>query len=1044
MNNSRTGVALIPISLGISSFLALALTLTPHADAQMRQASEFPQLSRLPLSFEANVGQTDSQVQYVARGGGQTLFLTQDHAVLGLVSAESQAGPLKTAASLASRALHTANVRMGFANSVKPSSIEALDPLPGKVNYFFGSDPQKWHTDIPTYGRIAYRNVYPGVDLVYYGQQGALEYDFVAKPGANVGAIQVQFEGASQIQLSGEGDLLLETPAGEVRWKKPSVYQEENGVRRPVAAAYRLIKGKHAGFEAAGFELAKYNRKLPLVIDPVLVYSTFLGGNDFDSSQGVYVDGSGIYTTGTTYSLNFPTTILSFQGGTYDCYFTKLNPQGNKIIYSTYFGGDGNDGVNYFKLAPDGSIYITGFTQSDNFFTYNAYQSYNAGGNEDAFLTHLSAAGSSVLFSTYLGGSGDDDAYGLDVDLAGNVYVTGETGSSFDFPISANAYQPSYGGGTNDDFLAKFDPTGEHLLYSTYLGGAGDEEIQNQALGTNPPNLFFVWGCQVRVDLNGNAYIAGFTDSSNFPTTPGAYSRTAGGGGGDGFLAELNTTVTVAGTGLLYSTYLGGSGFDAIVSLQIDPSGNALVAGVTGSTNMPVTAGAYKSTLGGAEDGFVARLSPKGSPQLTYLTYIGGSDVETYVVAFEAGNGTVIVSGLTYSSNFPTTPGAYQTAYAGGGDTFISIFDPSITNLIDSTYLGTSALDFGIGVFASTPTDVFVSGRTGGSNFPTTAGAYQTTYGGGTFDAFYSRFTYSGGCQETLNQSSVSVGASGGSQTVGITAPSNCPWFAYSQSSAIGITSAASGSGPGSVTFTVQANTGVARLLTLQIAGLTFTVEQAGSSGCTYTLSPTNASISLTGGSGSFTVTPSASGCSWSVANGLPWLTITSSSGTNGSGTGTVNYSVASSAAARIGTIAIAGGTSLAPPTVEFTVTQPPAHPAFFNGEVFLGSGVYYLQFPGNNNLFGYYNYQVFPVLYHYDLGFEYFLDANDGKGSAYLYDFASGHWFFTGPSYAFPYLYDFNLNAVLYYYPAPNNPGHYSSGPRYFFNFATGKIITL
>ncbi len=225
-------VAIVPVCLLVSFFAAAP------AGAQIRQRSDFPQLGRLPLSFETNVGQTDSQVQYVARGGGQTLFLTQDHAVLSLASAENHVGPVNTAGSLASRKLHTASVRMGFANSVKPSLIEALDPLPGKVNYLFGSDPQKWHIGIPTYGRIAYRDVYAGVDLIYYGHPGALEYDFVAKPGANVNAIQVQFEGARQIHLSPEGDLLLDTSAGEVRWKKPSVYQEENGVRLPVAAAY--------------------------------------------------------------------------------------------------------------------------------------------------------------------------------------------------------------------------------------------------------------------------------------------------------------------------------------------------------------------------------------------------------------------------------------------------------------------------------------------------------------------------------------------------------------------------------------------------------------------------------------------------------------------------------------------------------------------------------------------------------------------------------------------------------------------------------------
>jgi hypothetical protein len=240
----------------------------------------------------------------------------------------------------------------------------------------------------------------------------------------------------------------------------------------------------------------------------------------------------------------------------------------------------------------------------------------------------------------------------------------------------------------------------------------------------------------------------------------------------------------------------------------------------------------------------------------------------------------------------------------------------------------------------------------------------------------------------------------------------------------------------------VQANSGAARMLTLQIAGLTFTVDQAGSSGCTFALSPTNAAFSLSGGTGSLSVTPSATSCSWSVTNGLPWLTITS--GGNGTGPGTVNYSVASSAGPRIGAIALSGSTNLAPPTIAFTVTQPSAHPAFFTGEVSLGGGVYYFQFPGNNNLFGYYNYQFFPILYHYDMGFEYFLDANDGKGGAYLFDFASGHWFYTSPSYPFPYLYDFTLNSILYYYLATNNPGHYSSSPRYFYDFATGKIITL
>ncbi|HTX39891.1 MAG TPA: BACON domain-containing carbohydrate-binding protein [Bryobacteraceae bacterium] len=866
------------------------------------------------MSFEANVGQTDSQVQYLVRGGRQTLFLTASQAVLN-VRAPLTGTPRapRTRAELAAQNSHNASLHMVYRNSQAPSSIEALDPLPGKVNYFLGRDASKWHTDIATYGRIAYRNIYPKVDLVYYGNQGALEYDFVAQPGADVNAIQVQFQGAQAIHLSSEGDLILDTKAGTVRWKKPVVYQDDHGVRRPVAANYRV--GKNFGVE---FAVARYNHKLPLVIDPILVWSTYLGGNaaDLVDAQNIFADSTGIYTAGITYSTNFPETDETILEGTYNVFVTKFNPQGSALIYSTYLGGSVEDGENAFVVGSDGSLYVTGFTDSYNFPVYNAVQPYLYG-VENAFVSHLTPAGNQLYFSTFLGGSGSvdengdslgDDAYSIALDSSANVYISGST-ASYDFPVTEGALQTSFGGGNYDAFITKLNPTGNAFVYSTYLGGSGDEQAQNPSIGSAPPKINFVYGNWIRVDSAGDAYIGGVTTSTNFPTTAGAYSRVNQGGGGDGFVSK----VAPNGGSLIYSTLIGGNGFDAVCTINIDSSGNVLMAGVTGPNtttgvnNFPTTPGAFQRVYGGgAEDGFAAHLDPTGST-LLYSTLFGGEDQEAYMGADVAPNGDVVLSGITYSNNIPVTPGTYQATYGGSGDIFISLFDGAITSLVDSTYFGTSGLDEGGARFGLSSTDLLVSGRTTSNAFPTTAGAYDRIYNGGDYDAILARFTASPACAYSISPTSASPSSAAGSGTISVGATAGCPWGAASNVSWLSVTAGSPASGTGSMSYSVQANPGGARTGAITVAGQTYTVTQAGAAQCTFSLSPVNASLPSLGGPTATSLTASAPTCGWTATSNSSWISLTSAA--SGTGSATVSMSVAANTTSSpiTGSITVAG-----------------------------------------------------------------------------------------------------------------------------------------
>jgi Beta-propeller repeat len=493
------------------------------------QARILENYGKLPLTFEANHGQTDGRVKFLARTGGYTLSLTGDEAVLALRGKNTDTKP-KIA-----RTAHTPPssvaapkvggvLRMKLRHANPAAKVTGTDELAGTSNYFIGNDPTKWRTNVPTYAKVKYEGIYSGIDLVYYGNQRQLEYDFIVAPGADPRRIAFDVRGAKRIRRDAHGELVFKVGGGEIRWHKPVVYQQKDGTRQEIAAHYAITDRSRVGFE-----LGKYDASRPLYIDP-LIYSTFLGGSEEDDGFGIAVDNSGnAYVTGGTNSTDFPTmNPLQPAGG--GAFVAKINPSGSALVYSTYLGGSGGD--TGFGIAVDsaGNAYVTGYTGSTDFPTMNALQPTYAG-SHDAFVAKINAVGSALVYSTYLGGSGQEIGFGIIVDSAGNAYVTGDTYST-DFP-TMNPLQPANGGGS-DAFVAKLNAVGSALVYSTYLGGSANEGSSG-----------------IAVDDAGNAYVTGGTNSTDFPTTPGAFQTTGPGG----FVTKINST----GSALVYSTYLDGS-----------------------------------------------------------------------------------------------------------------------------------------------------------------------------------------------------------------------------------------------------------------------------------------------------------------------------------------------------------------------------------------------------------------------------------------------------------------------------------------------------
>ena len=687
---------------------------------------------KLPLQFEANEGQTDARVKFISRGSGSDLFLTSDGAVLSLDATRRHGDTQTRREEIPNQKSQIKNpksaaIRMKLAGANPQPQITALDELPGKANYFIGNDPAKWRNNISTYARVLYQNVYPGIDLTYYGNQRQIEYDFVVSPGANPRAIRLALAGAEGINIDpASGDLLLRTSGGEVRQRKPLIYQEVDGVRREIAGQYTLLAAEASirnpksaiRNRQVGFEVAAYDASKPLVIDPVLVYSTYLGGNHADGCNAIAVDAAGnAYVTGATQSTDFPGANPPFHG-LQDAFVTKINASGSALVYSTYLGGSKDEYG--FDIAIDGAgnAYVTGRTWSSDFPAMNGFESSFVGstsGDGDAFVTRLNSAGSAVVYSTYLSGTYGARGYGVATDGAGNAYVTGTT--SIKFPVTANAFEST---NYNSGFVAKLNTNTSgtaSLVYSTFLGHTGSGE-----------------GRAIAADANGNVYVTGHLNSTatNF-ATPGAFQTTFGGGSHDAFAEKFNTNLSGAAS-RVYATYLGGSGKDIGGSegagnsgraIAIDELGNAYVTGATSSTNFPV-ANASQGVNGGQNDAFLTKLNAAGS-SLIYSTYLGGGgdDYGRSVAVNVAGN--AYVTGVA-GRNFPTLS-PLPTPLAGVG--FVTKFTPSGTALVYSTLLsGVTYGSFSIAVdYAG---NAFATGSTNAS-IVTTPSSFQTNAGyGGT------------------------------------------------------------------------------------------------------------------------------------------------------------------------------------------------------------------------------------------------------------------------------------------------------------------------
>jgi hypothetical protein len=651
----------------------------PEADRPEQGVS----ITRFPLQFEPNVGQAPAGAEFIARRGREVF----------------QIAPSWLAAPSFRQRLVGANSSATGRGLAASSSVS---------NYLIGNDPTQWRTDVPNYRGVRYVDVYPSVDLIYSGQESSLAYQFVVRPGGNPADVRFALDGVDSVSAAA-GRLTAAIGDRTLVWDALQAFQVIDGKEVPVSASFR--QDGDAGY---AFAVGAYDPSKPLVIDPTLVldYSTYFGGSGTeDSALGIALDASDyVYLAGRTTSANFPTA-GAFQpasAGGQDGYLVKLSPDATAIVFSTYFGGSGSDQANNVAVDGSGNVYAAGTTDSTNFPTANAYQAARAG-SRDFFLAKFDAAGSTLAFSTYLGGTGTENfASDMKLDGSGNAYLSGVTAST-NYP-TVSPYQAAHAGGTSDVVVSKFSSAGS-LTYSTYLGGS-----LSDGTGTN-----------LAVDGAGNMYVSGSTSSVNFPTTAGAY-QTSLVGGTDDFLTKIDA----AGATLSFSTYFGGSGNDSPVGAAgtpvVAPDGSVYISGFTESTNLPVTADAFQPVHAadgaGGRDTFVSRFSSDGTA-LLYSTYFGGNagDNASRGMALEGGRLTLAFQ--TVSTDLPVQD-AVQASFGGGAaDAYVARFQPGQSDLTFGTYLGGTGSDIPFGLAISNDHGVVVVGTTGSANFPTTAGVVQ-------------------------------------------------------------------------------------------------------------------------------------------------------------------------------------------------------------------------------------------------------------------------------------------------------------------------------
>jgi hypothetical protein len=785
----------------------------------------------LPMAMEPNQGQTSKEVKFLSRGRGYGFFLTGKEAVLALHNGQSSFNGQGQSAAKHQTSPRTEILRMKLVGSNPYAEVIGLNKLPGKSNYFIGRDPANWRTNVPNYGKVAERGIYPGIDLIYYGNHQQLEYDFVLAPGANPKSIRLAINGARSLHINSNGDLIVGLENGHLMLHKPEIYQISEGIKEPVSGGF-LLQGN---YEVA-FNIGKYNPSRGLVIDPVLSYSTYLGGSSIDAANGVAVaPDNTAFIAGGTFSSDFPTVhpLQANRGGgpdfPQDAFVAKISADGSTLVYSTYLGGSKTDVANSIAVDSFGNAYLTGTTLSSDFPVTPGSANTLCGGDgkcgaswnpqglivSNAFVTKLNVAGSGLVYSSFIGYYENVTGMSIAVDGNGNAYVAGQVGPNLTptititppaqppppFPV-VGGFQQVFGGGM-DGYLVKLDATGSTIPYSTYIGGNGQDTCN-----------------AVAVDSSGNAYLTGLTYSENFPISPGV-PQSVYGGMGDAFLTKVNPNL-IGSSSLVYSTYLGGNGLDQGSGVAVDKSGNAFVAGMTNSTSpsFPVTANVLQpncalDSLGNCEgDTFVAKMNPSGTA-LIYSTYLGGTGAEAGVGIALDTNGDAFLTGSTVSTDFPIAGAVFQPKFGGGNaDVFVAELNPTGTSLIYSTYLGGTNTDIGTGIAVDSKGSAYVTGQTCSPDFPL-ANPLQE-YSGGNCDAFISKISVLAGI--ALNPSGLvfphqSLGTTSKPLTISLTNGNSLVTIGviattgdFAQTNNCGTSIPAGGNCTISVTFTPTAN----------------------------------------------------------------------------------------------------------------------------------------------------------------------------------------------------------------------------------------------
>ena len=687
--------------------------------------------SQLPLSFIRNDGQVDKQVKFYERGAGHTTFFTEKGVTLALskalpkddaTSKQAISQNLESDKALAEHV--TSMVTLTPLGANKHPGIVAESMLPGKVNYFQGRDKKSWHGNIPTYQAVRYQEIYPGIDLRFYGNNQQLEYDFIVDPDADPDCIALAYEGIEKLSVNKDGELVVHLKDGELIQKRPVIYQDIDGKRKFVDGLFQVQVPQNGESWSYRFELAAYDKTQALIIDPILSYSSYLGGSNHDYGYDVAVNAAGeSFIVGTTLSLDFPT-INAYQSVAaadyYDVFITRLNAAGSGLIYSTYLGGSSDDVGYSIAIDISDNAYITGRTSSDDFPVQAGIQISKSLDYDAAFVTKLDPTGTNLLYSSYVGGSKDDTAQDIAVDISGNIYITGNT-RSHDFPTVNPLYTSVDTGNNKDAFVTKLNASGSAYIYSTYIGG----DHEDRATG-------------IAVDGSGNAYVTGWTESANFPVTVSAYSST----NNAGYKSVFMTKIDGGGSQLLYSTYLSGTGDDIANGIAVDGFENAYVVGATRSHDFPTVNPLYTAVdTGNNNDVFISRIDTlaSGISSLVYSTYLGGDNRDAgYAIAVNSA-GDAFVTGMTQSLNFPVTGLPFQSTNGGDQDAFVANINAAGTSLLYSSYLGGGCEDEGRGIAVDAAGSVYITGLTHSPNFPT-ASPYQAATGSANFiDAFITK-----------------------------------------------------------------------------------------------------------------------------------------------------------------------------------------------------------------------------------------------------------------------------------------------------------------